>query len=249
MSIDLKGKTAVITGGNSGIGLATALAITAAGGRVLVTGRDAGTIEEAGRRLGDAGLALQSDTADLAAIDTLRDRAADAFGGIDLLFVNAGVALFRPLEQVDEAFYDHLFTVNTRGAFFTVQKLAPLLRPGGSIVVNTSVTDELGMPGATVYGATKAALRSLARTLAAELVGRGIRVNAVSPGPIVTPIYDRLGLDADAKKGLEAQMTGANPMRRFGQAEEVAAAVLFLGFQATYTTGAELVVDGGLTQL
>lgn len=249
MGTDLKGKTAVITGGNSGIGLATALAVVEGGGRVVVTGRDPETLAATQARLGDRGLAIQADTADLAALDRLRARVEDALGRVDLLFVNAGVAQFRPFDQVDEAFYDQLFAVNTKGAFFAVQKLAPLLQEGSSVVLNTSVAGSMGMPNTTVYGATKAALRLFARTLATELLPRGIRVNAVSPGPIRTPIFGRLGFDAATQAGFEQSVLDTTPMKRFGTPEEVARAVLYLGFQATFTTGSELVVDGGLTQL
>jgi NAD(P)-dependent dehydrogenase (short-subunit alcohol dehydrogenase family) len=249
MALDLRGKTAVITGGNSGIGLSTALALADAGARVAITGRDPATLEAAQGRLGDRGLALQADTSDLAALDGVRARVADTFGRVDLLFVNAGVAQFRPYDQVDEAFYDQLFDINTKGAFFAAQKLLPLLQHGSSVVFNTSVVDVLGMPNTSVYAATKAALRSYVRTFAAELLPRGIRVNAVSPGPITTPIVDRMGFDEDTKASFSTMLRESNPMKRFGTPEEVAQAVLYLAFQATYTTGTELAVDGGLTQL
>jgi NAD(P)-dependent dehydrogenase (short-subunit alcohol dehydrogenase family) len=245
MSLDLTGKTAVITGGNSGIGLSTALAVAQAGGKVVITGRDKATLEAAQARLGDRGLALQADTADLEALDRVKARVADAFGKVDLLFVNAGVASFRPIDQSDEAFYDQLFDINVKGAYFVTQKLLPLLPSGGAVVFNASAVASKGLAGSSVYSATKAALRSYARSLAAELLPRGIRVNAVSPGPTVTPIFDRMGLDKATLSGFEAQ----NPMKRFGTPEEIAQAVLFLAFQATYTTGAELAVDGGFAQL
>jgi NAD(P)-dependent dehydrogenase (short-subunit alcohol dehydrogenase family) len=249
MSLNLTGKTAVITGGNSGIGLSTALAVAEAGGRVVITGRDKATLEAAQARLGDRGLAIAADTADLEALDRVKARVADVFGRVDLLFVNAGIAPFRPFDQVDEAHYDQLFAINTKGAFFATQKLVPLLQHGSSVVFNTSVVGVKGIPTTSVYSATKAALRSFTRTLAAELLPRGIRVNAVSPGPITTPIMDRMGFDEATKAGFQAQLREGNPMKRFGTSEEVAQAVLFLAFQATYTTGTELAVDGGLTQL
>ena len=246
---DYQGKTALITGGTSGIGLATAKMLVAGGARVAVTGRDPKVIEAARHALGEGALVLASDTAKLADIDALAAAVKSRFGGLDLLFINAGIGRFSPLEAVTEAHWDEIFGVNTRGAFFTVQRVAPLLRSGGAVVLTTSVADETGMPSASVYSASKAALRSLARTLAAELLPKGVRVNAVSPGPIETPILGKAGLPQEAIDSFKAQMTETNPMKRFGASEEVARAVLFLAFEATYTTGTELVVDGGATQL
>jgi NAD(P)-dependent dehydrogenase (short-subunit alcohol dehydrogenase family) len=242
-------KTAVITGGSTGIGLAVAQRFVAGGGRVLITGRNGDSLADAQRLLGAASVALRSDAARLGDVEVLAERVRSEFGEVDFVFVNAGVAVFAPLDAVTEDLHDQLFAVNTRGAFFTVQRLAPLVKRGGSFVLNTSVVNEKGMPTTSVYAATKAALRSYTRTLAAELLPAGVRVNAVSPGPIDTPIYGKLGLSAEHREGFEAQMREGNPMKRFGQADEVAAAALFLGFGATYTTGAELPVDGGLTQL
>jgi NAD(P)-dependent dehydrogenase (short-subunit alcohol dehydrogenase family) len=242
------GKTAVVTGGSSGIGLAAAKILVAEGATVILTARSAGAVEAATKELGPRAHGLVSDTAKLADIDALASKVA-SIGKIDFLFVNAGIAKFVPFESVTEAFYDETMGINTKGAYFTIQRLAPHLASGGSVVVNTSVVDEKGMPTTSVYAASKAALRSLARTLAAELLPKGIRVNAVSPGPITTPIYGKLGLPKEAQDGFVAQMTEGNPMKRFGTSEEVARAALFLGFDATYTTGAELPVDGGLTQL
>lgn len=243
------GKTAVITGGTTGIGFATAKLLVAEGARVLVTGRNEGAIEVARKELGNRAIVVRSDTSSLRDIDALAATAKDAFGELDFVFVNAGIAKFAPLESVTEAFYDETQGINAKGAFFTIQKLAPLVKSGGSFVLNTSVVDEKGMPSTSVYSASKAALRSLARTLAAELLARGIRVNAVSPGPITTPIVDKMGLPSDVRAGLENQLREGNPMKRFGLPEEVGRAALFLAFDATFTTGAELPVDGGLTQL
>ncbi|MFO0624809.1 MAG: SDR family oxidoreductase [Polyangiales bacterium] len=242
-------KTAVITGGSTGIGLATAQRFIAGGGRVIVTGRNGDALAAAQRALGASAITLRSDTARLEDIDALAARVRAEFGEVDFVFVNAGVAVFAPLDAVTADFYDHLFSVNARGAFFTVQRLAPLVKRGGSFVLNTSIVDEMGMGTTSVYAATKAALRSYARTLATELLPAGVRVNAVSPGPIETPIYGKLGLNDAQRAGFEAQMREQNPMRRFGASDEVAAAALFLAFGATYTTGAELPVDGGLSQL
>lgn len=242
-------KTAVITGGTSGIGLSTARQLLDEGVRVLVTGRSEGSVAAAKKELGDRAVVVRSDTSSVADIEALAGVVLQELGKIDLLFVNAGIAKFLPLDAVTEAFYDDIQATNTKGAFFTVQKLAPLLRDGGSVVLNTSVVDELGMATTSVYAASKAALRSLARTLATELLPRGIRVNAVSPGPITTPIYEKLGFPPEALAGFEAQMRETTPQKRFGHPDEVARAVLFLGFDATFTTGAELPVDGGISQL
>ena len=166
----------------------------------------------------------------------------------DLLFVNAGFSLFAPLENTTEATFDEMFNLNAKGPFFAVQKLAPLINRGGSVVLTTSIANVKGMPGNATYGAAKAALRSFARTLAAELIPREIRVNAVTPGPIDTPILGKAFPDKDAAAQIREKMIGMVPMKRWGTSEEIAKAVLFLGFDATYTNGAELPVDGGWSQ-
>jgi NAD(P)-dependent dehydrogenase (short-subunit alcohol dehydrogenase family) len=243
------GKTAVVTGGTSGIGLATAKLLLDEGARVLVTGRTDKTLDAARVELGDRAIVVKSDTSSLADIEKLGGKVKETLGEVDLLFVNAGVAKFSPLEAVTEAHYDEIQGINAKGAFFVVQRIAPLLRSGGAVVLNTSVVNEKGFPSTSVYSATKAALRSLARTFATELMPRGIRVNAVSPGPITTPILGKSGLPPEAVAGFETQLRETNPMKRFGSPDEVARAVAFLGFEATFTTGAELPVDGGATQL
>ena len=244
-----EGKTAVVTGGSTGIGFAAAKLLVQGGAKVVFTARTKDAVQAAATELGAGATGLVSDTSKLADIEVLAAKVKATLGEVDFLFVNAGIAKFLPLAAVDEAFYDETFAINTKGAFFTVQKLVPHMRQGGAVVVNTSVVDEKGMPTTSVYAASKAALRSLARTLSAELLPRGIRVNAVSPGPITTPIYAKLGMPAAALEGFQAQMRDGNPMKRFGAPEEVARAALFLGFDASYTTGAELPVDGGMTQL
>jgi NAD(P)-dependent dehydrogenase (short-subunit alcohol dehydrogenase family) len=243
------GKTAVVTGGASGIGLTAAKHLVDEGARVLVTGRSAKALDAARKELGDRAIVLASDTSSLADIEVLAGKVKEAFGTLDLLFVNAGIAKFAPHESVTEAFFDETLSINTKGAFFTVQRLAPLLKEGSSVVFNTSVVDEKGFANTSVYSASKAALRSLARTFAAELLPRNIRVNAVSPGPIVTPIFEKTGLPKEAVDALGEQLRTSNPMKRFGDTSEVAKAVLFLAFDATYTTGAEIPVDGGAGQL
>jgi len=171
-------------------------------------------------------------------------------GKIDVLFVNAGIAQFAPLAETSEALYNEMFDINVKGAYFTIQKALPLLNDGGSIILNTSVAAQKGIAGGTVYAATKAAMRSFARTMAAELVGRGIRVNTVAPGPIVTPILGRTGLPQEAIDEFEKMFIALNPMKRFGKPEEVAGVVAFLASQdSSYMTGVEINVDGGVGQL
>lgn len=242
-------KTAVITGGTSGIGLATAKLLLSEGARVIVTGRTTETIDKARAELGERATVLCSDAASMEDIGALAEAVKKTFGKLDLLFVNAGIGRFVPFEKMDEATYDEVFDVNTKGPYFTVQKLVPMMAEGSSVVFTTSIANEKGMPMLSAYGAAKAALRSLTRMLAAELLPRGIRVNAVSPGPIATPITGKVGLSQEAITQTETQMRESNPMKRLGEPEEVARAVLFLAFEATFTTGAELPVDGGQAQL
>lgn len=243
-----EGKNAVIVGGTHGMGLATARMLVENGARVLVTGRSGKNVEDARRELGAQAQAVRSDAADLNDIALLASVVGQKLGRIDFLHVNVGVAELEPFEQVSEASYDRQFGVNTKGAFFTMQRLSPLIRDGGSIVVTSSVADEGGEPGMIVYSATKAALVSLASGFAAELLGRAIRVNVVSPGFIKTPTKGVSGLSAEEREAFERIGDEVTPMRRHGTPEEVARAVLFLAFDATFTTGAKLAVDGGLGQ-
>ena len=246
----LEGKTAVITGGNSGIGLATARRFVDEGARVALFGRNSETLDAAVAELGDAAIGVVGDVQKLADLDRLCDQVKSVYGSIDYLFVNAGMAQMRPVEAVDEDHFDQLFGVNVRGAYFTAKKVLPLMNDGGSIVFNTSIANQTGNATMSVYSATKAAVRSFARTLSAELVDRGIRVNAVSPGPIETPIFDRLGLPAEAQQEMADAFAERVPLGRFGRAEEVANAVLFLtSEESSFVVGHELVVDGGMTQL
>ncbi|WP_242137854.1 SDR family oxidoreductase [Sphingomonas sp. TREG-RG-20F-R18-01] len=243
------GKKVVIIGGTSGIGLTTAKMLVDEGARVLATGRSQGGLDSAQRELGEGALVVSSDAGSLTDIDALAERAKAEFDTFDLLFVNAGIGLFAPFERTTEAMYDDVFKVNTKGSFFAVQKLAPLINRGGSVVLTTAISNVKGMPMLAASGATKAALRSFARTFAVELAPQGIRVNAVSPGPTDTPSWGKSFPDAETVAHITAQMSDANPMKRMGTSEEVAKAVLFLAFDATYTTGAELPVDGGQSQL
>ncbi len=250
MSERLAGKVAAITGGNSGIGLASARRFVSEGARVAILGRDRTTLDAAVSELGGAAIGVVGDVQNLQDIDRFYETIEREFGAIDFLFVNAGVAKVRPVEAVDEEHFDQLFAVNVKGAFFTVQKALPLMNDGGAIVLNTSIANQTGNPALSVYSATKAALRSLARTFSAELVERGIRVNAVSPGPIETPIFDRMDLPEGAGEEMAAGFAERVPMKRFGAAEEIANAVLFLSSsESSFVLGHELVVDGGMSQL
>jgi NAD(P)-dependent dehydrogenase (short-subunit alcohol dehydrogenase family) len=218
------------------------------GALVLVSGHTAANVAAARRRLGDDAIVVQSDASKLAEIDDLASAIEDAFGGLDAVFLSAGISRNDAVPDATEDSFDEVFDVNAKGAYFTLQRLAPLVREGGGIVLTTSVANVKGMPNSSVYAASKAALRSMARTFARELIPRGVRVNAVSPGPIDTGILDR-SMPAEAAQALKAQMTANNPMGRFGTSDEIAKAVAFLAFDATFTTGAELVVDGGVSQL
>ena len=241
-------KKVVIIGGTSGMGLATAKMLLSEGARVLVTGRSQSGLESAQQELGKDAIVVSSDARSLTEIDTLASRVKGEFETFDLLFVNAGFSIRAPLESMTEAVYDEMFNLNAKGPLFVVQKLAPLINRGGSIVFTTSIANVKGMPGNAAYGAAKAAVRSFARTLAAELLPLEIRVNAVTPGPIDTPIIGK-AFPGDQAAQIREKMIGMSPMKRFGTSDEIAKAVLFLAFDATYTTGAELPVDGGWSQL
>jgi NAD(P)-dependent dehydrogenase (short-subunit alcohol dehydrogenase family) len=245
----LDGKIALISGGTSGIGAATARLFQSEGATVIVTGSRPKSVDTAKAELPGVEV-LVSDAADIAATKALVDQVKAKHGRIDILFVNAGIAKFAPIEQVDEAFFDSQFDVNVKGAFFLLKHAIPAIPNGGAIILTASVAGAGGgLGGGTVYGSTKAALRSFGRTFAKELTPRGIRVNTISPGPIVTPILDKNGFTTAQK---DAFIEGAKtriPLGRTGSAEEVAAAALYLAADATYTTGAELFVDGGLIDL
>jgi NAD(P)-dependent dehydrogenase (short-subunit alcohol dehydrogenase family) len=246
----LEGKVAVVTGGNSGIGLAAAKRLKQEGARVAISGRSKKTLDEALKILGKDALAVQADVAKLGEIDKLFAAVSENFGKIDVLFVNAGVAKFVPLDAVTEEHFDEIFDIDAKGAYFTIQKALPYLNDGASIILNTSVAGQKGLANGTVYSATKAALRSLARSVAAELVGRNIRVNAVAPGPIETPIFGRTGLSKEQIDEFAKSIVSMVPMKRLGKPEEVAGVVAFLASpDASYITGVEINVDGGMGQL
>jgi NAD(P)-dependent dehydrogenase (short-subunit alcohol dehydrogenase family) len=243
------GKRAVITGGTSGMGLATAKLLLDQGARVLVTGSTKKTVDTAREALGKNAIVMASDATVLADIDAVAARAKSELGAIDFLFINAGYGKFGPLEGMSEAVYDEMFNVNMKGPYFAAQKLAPLMPSGSAIVLTTSIANVKGMPMLSAYAAAKAGLRSLARSLAAEFLPRGIRVNAISPGPIDTPVMLKTGMPKDQMDQRLKQAAEGHPMKRIGRPEEIAKAALFLAFDATFTNGHELPVDGGMTQL
>jgi len=246
----LKGKRALITGGTSGIGLETARRFLAEGARVSITGKSPGALENARKELGVDVLIIPSDASNVAdqkrVVETLRE----AFGGLDILFVNAGIAELKPVEQWDESGFDRNFAVNVKGPYFLIQALLPIFANPSSIVLNASINAHVGMPNTSVYGATKAAVLSLARTLAGELISRGIRVNAVSPGPISTPLYSKLGFSEADLKTVAASIQGQIPIGHFGKPSDIANAVVFLASdESAFTVGSELVIDGGMSNL
>lgn len=246
----LAGKKAVITGGNSGIGLATARLFVEQGAQVAILGRDKRTLTKAVTELGASAVAIQVDISSVDSIENAIQEMTAKLGRVDIVFANAGIAEFAPFDQLQEPFFDKTFDINVKGTFFSIQRLLPHLNDGGSILLNTSIVNIKGMPNTSVYSASKAALRSLTRTLAAELAGRNIRVNAISPGPIDTPIYGRLGLTEEAQQEFAAGILKQSPLKRFGTSEEVAKVALFLATEdSSYITGAEIAVDGGLAQV
>lgn len=246
----LMNKTALITGGSSGIGLATAELFAAHGARVAITGRDRDKVEREGRKLGAEHLALAADVRSLPDLGTVRGAVEDAFGGLDILFANAGVAFATPIADTGQERFDELMDINVKGVFFTIQTMLPLMSEGSVIILNTSWLNQVGTPGTAALSASKAAVRSFARTLSSELLPRGIRVNAVSPGAIDTPIRSRGGASADELRETNAQLAQHIPIRRMGRPEEIANAALFLASDmASYVVGAELVVDGGFAEI
>jgi NAD(P)-dependent dehydrogenase (short-subunit alcohol dehydrogenase family) len=245
-------KTALIIGGSHGIGLATAQLLQSQGAKVLVTGRSPEPIRSAQAQLGPAAKVVPCDITSLGSINTLVETASSFFGTgrtIDLLFINAGYAALEPFTDVSEASFRRTFDTNVFGAFFAAQKLAPLVAPGGAIVFTTSVANQMGIPGMSVYAASKAAVHSFVQTLAAELVGMQVRVNAVSPGFVRTPTMGVVGASKEELAEFEGQGVKSTPMGRIAEPEEVAKAVVFLGFEASFTTGEQVIVDGGLATL
>lgn len=248
MSPSFAGKNVVITGGNSGIGLATAQAFAREGARVAIIGRNPETLASAKDTLGGETLAIQADMSSLAEIERAFAEVREGLGSVDVLFANAGTGAFVPFEQVDEQLWDQVIDLNVKGTYFTVQHCVGLMGAGSAIVLCSSVSASRSMPGASIYAASKAAINSIGRSLAGELVGRGIRVNVVMPGGVDTPIMTRTpGVPPEAAGAIFEQMAQGTPMGRIGRPEEVAATVLFLASDAaSYITAAEFHVDGGV---
>lgn len=246
----LEGKTAVITGGNSGIGLATAKLFKEQGAKVIITARSQSSYDVAKTEYADHFDIIKADVTKLSEIKDMAAAVKKKYGTIDILFANAGVAYFGPLSEVTEEFFDSQFNTNVKGLLFSVQQFVPLLNKGGSVILTTSGVNTKGMVGSSVYSATKAAVRSFARTLSAELVPQGIRVNALSPGPVDTPIFAKTGMSEEMLKGMSEQIIAGVPLGRFGQAEEMATVALFLGSDdSSFVLGSELVADGGYSQI
>ena len=242
----LKNKTALVTGGNSGIGLATAKLFIAEGARVAITGRNQATLEAAAQELGPNAIALQADATDVAATEKAVAEAAARLGRLDILFANAGIPGRTPVGGTMLEAFEQVLRTNITGAFFTVQAAAPHLNNGGAIILTGSVMSEMGSPGSAAYAASKAGLRGMSRVLASEFAPRGIRVNLVSPGATRTPIWESSAPTPEAKAQLEQRLSGVIPLGRLGEAEEIARTVLFLASDdAVYINGAELFVDGG----
>lgn len=244
----LEGKVALITGGTSGIGLASARLFKEQGARLVLTGRDPQRIAETIAEFGPDTLVIASEAGSMDHIDSLMAQVKEHFGRIDVLFLNAAVLNPAPIEMVSEAMFDEVMDANIKGAFFTIQKALPLMGAGGSIVVTTSVTNQSGAPNFSVYGSSKAALRSLVQSMGLALIGRGIRTNAICPGPIDTGGFNRLEVPSDVLTAIRAEITGRSPIKRFGSAEEVAKVALFLACDdSSYIVGQEIVVDGGIS--
>jgi len=242
---NLNGKVAVITGGNSGIGYATAQKLKADGAKVIITGRSANKVETAANELGVTGIV--ANVKDLSAIDSLVENVKNQFGTVDILFVNAGIFAPAPVGQITEEMFDHQMGINFKGALFTVEKFLPILKDGASIINLSSVNAYTGMTNTAVYAASKAAMNSYTRTAATELAPRNIRVNAVNPGPVSTPIFGKTGMPEEQLNGFAQAMQARIPLKRFGEAKEVANLVAFLASdEAAFITGGEYNIDGGI---
>jgi len=246
----LKNKVAVITGGSSGIGLATAGEFVANGAKVVIFARGKQALDEAVSKLGPNCYAVQGDVCKLTDLDKLFTETKSKFGGVDILFVNAAQAKLAPIADTTEIFFDDMININFKGAYFTLQKAIPYLNNNASVIITTSWLNSIGFGGSSLLSASKAALRSVVRVASAELVDRGIRVNAVSPGAIGTPLWGKIGLPEEVLKAAGETITNQIPVKRWGQPGEIAKTVLFLASDdSSYIIGNELTVDGGLRQI
>jgi NAD(P)-dependent dehydrogenase (short-subunit alcohol dehydrogenase family) len=245
-----QGNSVLVTGGSSGIGFAAAKAFIEEGARVVITGRDADALDTALSKLGPNAIAVRNDAGSVASARELAAAIGAAGIRLDAVFINAGIAKLAPFQDVDEALWDATFNTNVKGAYFQIQALLPLLNRGASIVINGSINAHIGMPSSSVYAASKAAVISLAKTLSAELLPQGVRVNVVSPGPVQTPLYGKLGLDAATLDATAAQIRDQVPLGRFGTPEEIASTVLHLAArESAFIIGTEIIADGGMAQL
>lgn len=242
----LQGKRTLITGGTTGIGLATAKHFLAEGARVIITGTNPDSIARAQAELGTDVLALRVDSGDVDAQLQLAETIKAHYGQLDVAFLNAGVSVWQPIEAWTEAMFDRSFAVNVKGPYFLIQALLPVFSRPASVVLNTSINAHVGAARSSVYAATKAALLNLSKTLSSELLGRSVRVNAVSPGPVDTPLYDKLGIPDAYREQVNQDIVSTIPFGRFGKPDEVAKAVVYLASEeSAWTLGAEIVVDGG----
>ncbi|HEY4083127.1 MAG TPA: SDR family oxidoreductase [Burkholderiaceae bacterium] len=243
-------KTVLVTGGSSGIGLGAAKAYAAEGARVYITGRDDAALQQAVAEIGSQAVAIKNDASSVAEARALAATLAAQGVQLDAVFLNAGIAKFVGLSDATEDLWDQTFNTNVKGLYFQIQALAPLLRKGASLVINGSINAHIGMPNSSIYAASKAAVISMAKTLSAELLPRGARVNVVSPGPISTPIFSKLGLDAPTLEATAASIQSQIPLGRFGTTEELASTVLHLSApESAFIVGTEIIVDGGMSQL
>lgn len=245
----LKGKTALVTGGTTGIGLETARRFLEEGARVAITGQNPQTLKDAAAALPGA-IIIASDAGKVDAQRALADRIAKEFGKLDALFINAGIGVFKPIEAWSESDFDQLIAVNLKGPYFLLQALSPVFNKPASVILNGSINAHIGMPNSSVYGASKAALTSFARTLSGEWTERGVRINTIAPGPVSTPIYGKLGFPEEALKQAAEGIRQSVPLKRFGTPREIADAAVFLASdESTFMLGSEIIIDGGFVNV
>lgn len=246
----LQGKRTLITGGTTGIGLETAKQFLAEGARVVVTGRSQDTLAQAQQELGKEVTVIKSEAGQVGEQKRLAEQIAQVFDQVDAVFLNAGIGVFQPLDAWDETTFDNQIAVNLKGPYFLIQSLLPMLANPASLILNTSINAHIGMPNSSVYSASKAAMISLAKTLSGELVERGIRVNAISPGPVSTPLYGKMGVPAENVQQMAEAIRNQIPLKRFGEPIEIAKAAVFLASdESAFMLGSEIIIDGGMSTL